>query len=71
MVKTSVQHKKYLATRLKEDNDVISGKSAAQILFLNLTRLISFKFSKHWFVEFLSKYIYIYICMYIYIYNYI
>ena len=29
-------HNKYLAPRLKEDNDLISAKSTAQISFLNL-----------------------------------
>ena len=36
LVKTSITHNKYLQAQLKEDNDPISAKSAAQILPLNL-----------------------------------
>ena len=36
LVKTSMTHNKYLRPQLKEDNDPISAKSAAQILSLNL-----------------------------------
>ena len=36
LVKTSITHNKYLTPQLKEDNDPISAKSAAQKLSLNL-----------------------------------
>ena len=38
-VKTCITHSKYLTPRLKEDNDPISAKSAAQIVSLNLQYL--------------------------------
>ena len=35
-METSITHNKYLMLRLTEENDPISGKSAYQILSLNL-----------------------------------
>ena len=37
LVKTSITHNKHLTFLFFEDNDFISGKSAAQILSLNLS----------------------------------
>ena len=36
LVKTSIINNKYLTTQLKEDNEPISAKYAAQTLFLKL-----------------------------------
>ena len=43
LVKTSITHKKYLTFRLKEDNVLISVKSAAQILPSNLAQNFLFR----------------------------